>query len=300
MRVVVDAQRSLAAADLPQRLTRLGFRPDDLTDALAGVRAVVADDAISRVQDIAERLVPGIGDLEDRVKVAPWVAADVTAAPYPRGLLPLLALVVTAEEVAAWEQTRGISAAVSWASLADLGQQVWVHRMTYGSFGLHTEDWLRLVWSGAFYWLGRLQFNLQRDSAGNPSEWVLSTHIPQTGPLTPEAVDASFACAHRFFGRYFPDYPTTDLHCASWLLDPQLVDGLPAGSNMARFGRRWRLYGEPLAGDEDALFFTFHRRGDVDLDVLPRDTSLQRLIIDHLRSGRHWHVWHGRCPQPRV
>ena len=43
---------------------------------------------------------------------------------------------------------------------------------------------------------------------------------------------------------------------------------------MAQFGRRWRLYGEPLAGDEDALFFTFHRRGSVDLDSLPRDTSL--------------------------
>ncbi len=114
---------------------------------------------------------------------------------------------------------------------------------------------------------------------------MLSTHIPQTGPLTPEAVDASFARAHRFFGQYFPEYPTTDLHCGSWLLDPQLVDGLPERSNMARFGRRWRLYGEPLAGDEDALFFTFHRRGDVDLNSLPRDTSLQRLIIDHL-TGR--------------
>ena len=87
-----------------------------------------------------------------------------------------------------------------------------------------------------------------------------------------------------------PEYPTTDFHCGSWLLDPQLVDGLPEKSNMAQFGRRWRLYGEPLAGDEDALFFTFHRRGDVDLDTLPRDTSLQRLIIDHLRAGRHWHA----------
>ena len=34
-----------------------------------------------------------------------------------------------------------------------------------------------------FYRLGRLQFNLQPEDDG----WVLSTHIPRTGPLTPES-----------------------------------------------------------------------------------------------------------------
>ena len=128
---------------------------------------------------------------------------------------------------------------------------------------------------------------------------MLSTHIPQSGPLDPAAVDASFVAAQRFFARHFPEFPTTELHCGSWLLDPHLAEALPEASNIAGFARRWRLYGEPMAGDEDALFFTFHRRGDVDLSQLPRDTTLQRVIIDRLRAGRHWQLWHGRCPQPQ-
>lgn len=296
---MLDAHRSLTAADLPQRLIRLGFRPPDAADALAAARAVVAAGDTATVDRLTERLRPGIGDLDDRCDVDPWNDPSAYAEPYPRGVLPMLALIVSADEVIAWQQDRGIAAELGWAALSDLGQQVWVHRQTYGEFGLHTEGWLRLVWSGALYWLGRLQFNLQRDRPHRPTEWVLSTHIPQTGPLTPQAVDASFAEATRFFARHFADYPTTDLHCCSWLLDPQLVAALPAMSNIAQFGRRWRLYGEPMAGNEDALFFTFHRRGDVDLQALPRDTTLQRVIIDHLRAGGQWQLWHGRCPQPR-
>lgn len=295
---MLDAYRALTAADLPQRLMRLGFRPEDLTDALSAARAVVAARDTGVVTNLADRLRPGIGDLDDSYEVDPWDVPAAYADPYPRGVLPMLALIVTADEVVAWQEMRGIAADLGWDSLADLGQQVRVHRLTYGGFGLHTEGWLRLVWSGAFYWLGRLQFNVQRDAAGQGAGWVLSTHIPESGPLSPDAVDASFARAGRFFARHFAEYPTTDFHCCSWLLDPQLVAGLPSESNIARFGRRWRLYGEPMAGNADALFFTFHRRGDVDLKALPRDTALQRLIIDHLQAGRQWQLWHGRCPQP--
>ncbi len=173
-----------------------------------------------------------------------------------------------------------------------------MHRATYGRFGLHAQGWLRLVWSGAFLWLGRLQFNLQRDPVDPSYGWVLSTHIPPTGPLSPESVDESFETAAELFPRYFPDFPAGRFHCASWLLDPELVAALPAESNMARFGRRWQLYGPEQPGDEDALFFTFRRRGSVDLDLLPRETTLQRLIIDRLRAGDHWRVRHGHHPLP--
>lgn len=292
---MLDVERRLTAPDLPAQLARLGLRSEDRTDALAAAHAVVAAGDEDRVAILSERLRPGIGDLEDRYDTDPWACAAADPEPYGRGVLPLLALVATAEEVVAWQGRRGIPAETSWASLADLGQQAWVHRMTYGEFGLHTHDWLRLVWSGAFAWLGRLQFNLQRDG----TEWVLSTHIPQSGPLDPAAVDASFFAAQRFFARHFPEFPTTELHCGSWLLDPHLAEALPEASNIAGFARRWRLYGEPMAGDEDALFFTFHRRGNVDLSQLPRDTTLQRVIIDRFRAGRHWQLWHGRCPQPQ-
>jgi hypothetical protein len=171
-----------------------------------------------------------------------------------------------------------------------------VHRQTFGDFGLHTYGWMRIAWSGALYWLGRLQFNLQRDQG----EWVVSTHIPATGPLTPAAADDSFRQARDFFARHFPDFPTNDFHCSSWLLDPELAAALPADSNMAKFQRRWRLYGEPMRGDDDVVFFTFFRRGDVDLATLPQRTTLQRVIVDRLHTGGHWNVWQGRFPQSAI
>ena len=96
---------------------------------------------------------------------------------------------------------------------------------------------------------------------GPPTErWVIDTHIPEAGPLTPAAVDESFARAEALFARHFADHPATELHCRSWLLDPYLAEVLPADSNLVRFQRRWELYGEPEPGDHDAVFFVFRRR----------------------------------------
>lgn len=217
----------------------------------------------------------------------------------------MIALLVAADEVRDFHHGRGVPDDLSWKALSDLGQQVWVHRQTYGSFGLHAHGWLRCAWSGALYWLGRLQFNLQQDDRpdgtgqpGSEGRWVLSSHIPQSGPLTPAAVDESFALASTFFAEHFADYPVREFHCLSWLLDPQLVSVLAPDSNMVLFQQRWSLYGEAILGDQDALFFTFRRRGDVDLDLLPQETSLQRAIVGRLKAGDHWNLWKGRTPIP--
>ena len=52
-----------------------------------------------------------------------------------------------------------------------------------------------------------------------------------------------------------------------------------------------------MPGDADVLFFVFHRRGEVDLPRLPHETTLQRVVLDRLRSGGHWQTWQGRITQ---
>ena len=300
---MLDVPERLAADDLPERLTLLGFRDDDRVDALVAAAAVLEQPAeIAAVQAMAERLVPAIGligDPWDGSLPWPW-RTEGTDSAYGAGVLELLALVASVDEVRAYHASRGIDGADSWRALSDLGQQVFVHRLTYGAFGLHTHDWLRVAWSGALYWLGRLQFNLQRDAShaggSEADSWVLSTHIPRSGPLTPAEVDASFAAARTFFGQHFAEFGVGAFHCHSWLLDPQLAEALPATSNMALFQRRWTLVGEPGNGDEDAVFFTFARRPPVDLASLPRDTTLQRAILDRLADGGHWQVRNGLIP----
>ena len=291
---MIDVRARLTAQELPTLAATLGLHGADLEAVLAAARAVADTQAdLARVEVLAARLVHSIGELDV------WGTDDPLDSPAAQvryrgvGVLAMLALLATAPEVAAYHARRGIDPAVSERSLSDLGQQAVVHRQTYGEFGLHTYRWMRIAWSGGLFWLGRLQFNLQRAGDG----WTLSTHIPPTGPLTPEAVDESFAWAAKFFAEHFPDCPTTDFFCASWLLDPYLAEALPPSSNLARFQRRWNLYGEPMPGDDDVLFFTFHRRGPLDLAELPRETTLQRVIVDRLRSGRSWQTWQGRIPQ---
>lgn len=283
----------LQSRELPGWLDRLGLRPEDRADleaVLAQVRTSPA--ALAAVDRLAVPLRRAMGRFPGEPDRELWPGYDAAADPYGVGVLPLLALVATAPDLVAYHRSRGVPEQVSAQTLTELGQQTWVHRQTYGDFGLHTYWWEPVTWSGSLYWLGRLQFNLELLATG----WVCSTHIPQSGPLGPGAVDDSFARAADFFPRRFPDRPVTHFWCHSWLLDPALAAALDPASNMARFQRRWHLYGDPMPGDDDALFFTFARRGEVDLDALPQQTSLQRAIVQRLREGEHWSSLTGLIP----
>ncbi len=289
----------LAAAD-DARLSDLGFRADDRQDLLQAIRRVLAQpDRLAEVDRVADALRARIGRFEEDWDQDPFQLPDADHeawdADWGVGVLAMLALVATADDVAAFHAGRDIDPKVSRASLSDLGQQAWVHRRTYDTFGLHTYGWMRVAWSGALYWLGRLQFNLTRYQG----DWVISTHIPESGPLTPDRVADSFGRARAFFARHFPDYPTRLFHCSSWLLDPQLTEVLPADSNMARFQQLWQLRGDRRTGDGDAIFFVFRRRGDVDPATLPQRTTLERAIVDRLKTGGHWYLCEGVVEQDR-
>ena len=288
-----DVRTVLADPDLGGVLARLGLRRLDVADALAVAAELRQRPAeMAEVDRLADTLRRTLGRFPGEPGHDPFPGYAAQADPHGPGVLPLWALVVTAPELTAFHRRRAVPEDVSAATLAELGQQVYVHRLTFGRFGLHTYDWLPVTWSGSLYWLGRLQFNLELLDTGR----VCSTHIPRSGPLAPSAVDASFAAAARFFPRHFPDRPVTEFWCRSWLLDPSLAAALDPASNLARFQSRWRLYGEPMPGDADALFFTFSRRGEPDLAALPRDTSLQRVLLERLESGGHWTVRDGRLP----
>ncbi len=193
-------------------------------------------------------------------------------------------------DVRGFHKQRGIPDEISWATLADLGRNLVRDRLLLGDGGLRTSGWLTLHFRGALYELGRLQFNrLNERSAhsfrtGDPAFGV---HIPESGPLTPEACDDSLAQAEVFFARHFPQTPTRLAICNSWLLDPQLADYLAPDSNIMRFQRRFKLVGDGYDGDADVLRFVFHRIAP-NIDELPQRTTLERAIVAHLSAGRHW------------
>jgi hypothetical protein len=174
----------------------------------------------------------------------------------------------------------GLSDEESWRTLRDLPRHARLDRLLHGTPGLRKDWWVELAFSGKICELGRLQFE--------PRRTCLAVHIPEEGgPLAPAAVDASLARAHEVF----PDY--AEACCTSWLLDPQLQELLPAESNIVRFQRRFTPTGETGPDDARVLEFVFHTL-DPDLDRLPQDTTLERAIVGHWRSGGHLDYVAGR------
>lgn len=166
-----------------------------------------------------------------------------------------------------------------------------------------STPWLAQHIRGDIYRLGRLQFNFSHLTfeLGDPglpyerNEPALGVHIPATGPLHPEECEEAFEAARHFFPKHFPERPRRLMTCSSWLLDDQLGCYLSPSANILAFQRRFTLAPGSRDGDEDVLRFVF---GHVPatLDGLVAQTSLERAVISHLRSGRHWAVRHGWMP----
>lgn len=129
-----------------------------------------------------------------------------------------------------YHRDHGVPDDVSWTTLADLGRNLAVDRRMRGEGWPVMQAWLTLHARGGIYELGRLQH--QRGDS------EISLHIPDAGPLSPDAVTASLDEGRAFFPRHFPGERYTAFACGSWLLDPQLREYLPADSNIIRFQDR--------------------------------------------------------------
>jgi hypothetical protein len=215
----------------------------------------------------------------------------------------------------AWHRSRGITEDISWASMADLGRHMAIHRRTYGAAGVDAAWWVTVCLRAEVFDLGRLQFNwfhlgigdkspgwypleeARRRGVGfRPGDFCVGVHIPESGPMTPAACDGSFEMAKDFFSEHFllTDQRRRLVTCWSWLLDDQLADWLPAESNIVRFQRRFQLVPGSVENDEGILEFVFRVPDPLNhLDSLPQRTRLERAAVAHLKAGGHWRTRSG-------
>jgi hypothetical protein len=110
---------------------------------------------------------------------------------------------------------------------------------------------------------------------------VLDMHIPSGGGMTPEACIDSMHNAVIFFESHFPEQKSRAIMCRSWIFNTQFEAKLP-DSNLAKFMRELYLFPIPSNG-RDGMFFVFGRDFD-DLNQAPRNTSLQRAMLDILEK----------------
>lgn len=197
-----------------------------------------------------------------------------------------------------WHRDLGVPAEVTYATLADVGRNLAIHRRAHAEFGLETWAWLISHYTGMMFALGRLNFMLHPtketiDGVMAPGDWVPGIHIPESGPLTPELVDASLVQAEEFFATYFADKPVAVAVCVTWLLDPYLIKHMPMNSNIGSFVRRFTPMGQLADDQTEALFFLFRTRDLSRLNTLPRDTMLQRFVLDRAAAGQPWQTGSG-------
>ncbi len=204
--------------------------------------------------------------------------------------------------VQAYHRARSIPDDIARRTLADLGRHMAVYHRIHGEGGLGTAFWLMLHFRGGIYDMGRLQFERATlgDTTGaalqaaglpyGPGDLRLSVHVPAfSGPITLRACDMAFERAKPFFARYFPEERYEIATCNSWLLDDQLAEYLPAGSNIMQFQRRFEFaVRRPEPDDAGIVRFVFGQNLGA-LDELPGRSTLERAIIGHLQAGRHWY-----------
>ncbi len=265
----------------------LSVQPEDEADCaglLAGMPSAAADDVL---QTLAQRLGTEAEppDRRNQDELA-WLEAFLRFTP----------------EIIRWHTGHGIPAEVSRATLADFGRNLAINRLVHGRFGMDTWPWLAHHFAGQIYQLGRLQYLIHRTRDAIPGvghgEWILGVHIPESGPLAPDAVSASLAMARPFFAHTFGRRPVGTATCASWLLDPYMSARLDTASNIARFARLFRPYGHPVDAPSDPVYFTFRTRRMEQLDTLPRETALQRMVLERIDDGGAWQLGFGYLRLP--
>ena len=117
----------------------------------------------------------------------------------------------------------------------------------------------------------------------NPGDLVLNTHIPSSGPLTPELIDESFALAHNFFKGNFPD-GVTPIVCWSWLLFPKHYNMLSPGSNIVKFMDKFDIVESDNYEGYPMFMRIFNKAYDEDLTRFTPTTSIQRAYLELARK----------------
>ena len=155
----------------------------------------------------------------------------------------LLSVLYMCEALEQTYQARGISRDILLDTLQDIVRYTVIWSNIKETLYLGELEWLKFHLQGALVKLGRVQFKLTSapqvfpESGITVPEYMMELHIPDEGPLSPGAMDASIRAADAFFPKDVFRYFT----CCSWLLDPTLKDFLKPGSNILAFQNRFQI-----------------------------------------------------------
>ena len=191
----------------------------------------------------------------------------------------------------AFYRERGIGDDIYYPSMREL--TVWSKTCAreFGHIGLREWGWVTTFFGASIVRLGRLEFHevsfrdglvWEKDGVTvKGGDRVINMHIPEDGPLDPDAVRDSFRRAYRYFNRT----GRAVFVCDSWLLWPGNYDFLGPDSRIRAFMDNFDIICRADGKYIKDLWRVFGHRDSYDPASLPRDTELQRRLADFLAKN---------------
>jgi hypothetical protein len=296
--------RELRATDIEDTLGAVHVPMAVIHDAVAQLEALRADEGLATLlASLVEWVVRTRGDIDAPIPI--WDDLDDVGTSGRFFYLYLFAICY--ESTLDLLRRAGCPSDVIDSTMTVMPRHVNVHERKWGSVGFDPGWWLLPILRGEMVQVGSLQFHRVNLGIGNlsPEPWYstdgasklgegfrrgdpsVGIHIPYGAALAPRDLDATFARARQVLGSMWPVEQRRLATCQSWLLDTQLEDFLDPASNIMQFQRRFTLLDGWYDNDHETLLFIF-QRPRVARSELPRDTALQRGVLDLLERGGHW------------
>lgn len=225
--------------------------------------------------------------------------------------LPLFSLLYEVPAMCKRLEDRGISKDIIDATCSMFENQVQDYMDLYGHFGISAYViWLLMFINNKIIRVGR--FNIEITTFDNncvyrkdnelsvisscdaesiptdaeiiakPGDTIISVHIPSGGRLDFDENTADLKRAAEIVTECFGEFKL--FYCNSWLLDPMIKKVMGKDTNMTRFADRFTRY--PIESIGTSVFHYLYLTTDTEnIDILPENTSMQRKIKTHLKSG---------------
>ncbi len=188
---------------------------------------------------------------------------------------------------------KGYGETLFWETIMDIKYKLYECQWVKGVLGNHVIAWYPIFYRLDIVKLGRLEFekvkfpkeSYEKNGVSiKEGDDVYFIHIPSSGPLTEELRYDSYKRAYEFFSKEIGDGPLICI-CESWLLYEDNRKIFPSRLNIVKFLDDWDInYNEVNETNSEAWrIFGVDYSGDVSL--LPRETTLQKSMIDWFEKG---------------
>ena len=296
--------RELSTSSIETTLNEVYVRPSVIEEAVAQWEEFRdTDELTSLLASLVQWVDRARGDIDEPIPI--WDDLDGAGANGRFFYLYLFSLCYDA--ACEFLRRQGCPPDVIESTMTVMPRHVSIHERRWGSVGIDAGWWLLPILRGEMVQVASLQFHRVNLGIGNlsPAPWYsesesaalgtgfrrgdpsVGIHIPNETALGPDDLDVTFERARETLGTMWPVEQRRLATCQSWLLDAQLADFLDPASNIMRFQRRFTLLDGWYDNDVETLNFIFQRPGVARGD-LPRDTTLQRGVLDLLERGGHW------------